>query len=205
MKTNLGKYACGIFLLGAVATAPAQSIWNYFISDAGGGNSLVTWSVTGSLATSPGAVLLMSESSLAVSIDAPGIYADSYAASGTPQSIPTLDGSYFQYEPASVYVPIALYYTDNAPGNGNDSFGLISPLPPHTGPGTQLLYYPGMQSALIPVDFSDFNPGTYQSEESGFSTVLIVNLTVEPVPEPSTLALSAVSGLGGLLALRRRK
>jgi hypothetical protein len=58
MKTNLAKYACGLCLLSAVATAPAQSTWNYFISDAGGGNSLVTWNVTGSLATSPGAVLV---------------------------------------------------------------------------------------------------------------------------------------------------
>ncbi|MEY2430030.1 MAG: hypothetical protein QOJ40_2915 [Verrucomicrobiota bacterium] len=57
VKTNLSKYSCGLLLLGTVATVLAQSIWNYFISDAGGGNSLVTWSVTGSLATSPGVVL----------------------------------------------------------------------------------------------------------------------------------------------------
>ena len=205
MKTNLAKYVCGLLLPGAIATATAQSTWNYFISDAGGGNSLVTWSVTGSLATSPGAVLLTSESSLAVSIDAPGIYADSYAASGTPQSIPTLDGSNFQYPPASVYAPIALYYTDNAPGNGNDGFALISPLLPHTGPGTQLLYNPGTQSALIPVDFSSFNPGTYQSVESGFDTVLTVNLTVEPVPEPSTLALAVGAAIGAALTSRKGK
>ena len=205
MKTSLNKYACGFFLLGAMTTATAQSTWNYFISDSGGGNSLVTWSVTGSLATSPGAVLLISESSLAVSIDAPGIYVDSYAASGTPQSIPTLDGSYFQYEPASAYVPIALYYTDNAPGNGNDGFGLIAPLVPHTGPGTQLLYNPGTQSVLIPVDFSDFNPGTYQSEESGFNTALTVNLTVEPVPEPSTLALAVSAVIGAALISKKGK
>ncbi len=205
MKTKLAKYVCGLLLPSAMATATAQSTWNYFISDAGGGNSLVTWSVTGNLATSPGAVLLISESSLAVSIDATGIYADSYAASGMPQSIPTLDGSYFQYEPASVYAPIALYYTGNAPGNGNDSFGLISPLLPDTGPGTQLLYHPGTQSALIPVDFSNFNPGTYQSEESGFNTTLTVTLTVEPVPEPSTLALSVSAVIGAALTSNKGK
>jgi hypothetical protein len=205
MKANLAKYACALFLVDAVATATAQSTWNYFISDAGDGNSLVTWSVTGSLATAPGAVLLISESSLAVSIDAPGIYADSYVGNGTPQTIPTLDGSYFQYGASDLSAPISLYYTDNAPGSGNDSFSLLSPLLPHTGPGVQFLYNPGTQSALIPVEFSDFNPGTYQSEESGFNTALTVNLTVGPVPEPSTLALFALSGLGGLLALRRRK
>jgi PEP-CTERM motif len=203
MKTNLAKCVCGLLLTGAAATAMAQSTWNYFISDAGGGNSLVTWSVTGSLATSPGGVLLISESSLAVSIAAPGIYADAYAASGTPQAIPTLDGSYFQYEPASVYVPITLYYTDNAPSNGNDGFGLITPLLPRTGPGTELLYNPGTQSALIPVDFSNFNPGTYQSEESGFNTVLTVNLTV--VPEPSTLALAGCAAIGAALTRRKNR
>src|ERR1019366_3798599 len=146
-----------------------------------------------------GAVLLISESSLAVSVNAPGIYADSYAASGAPQSIPTLDGSSIQYTPASVFEPIASYYTYNATGNGNDGFGLIAPLLPHTGPGTQLLYNPGTQSALIPIDYSDFNPGTYQSQVTGFNTTLTVNLTVEPAPEPSTMALFAVSGLGTLL------
>ena len=200
MRTNLAKYVCGLLLPGAITAATAQTTWNYFISDAGGGNSLVTWSVTGSLATAPGAVLQLSESSLAVSVAAPGIYADSYAANGTPQSIPTLEGSTFQYTPASVYALIALYDTDNAPGNGNDGFALIAPLLPHTGPGTQLLYNPGTQSVLIPVDFSNFNPGTYQSEESGFDTVLTVNLTVVPVPEPSTLALAVWAAIGAALA-----
>ena len=97
----------------------------------------------------------------------------------------------------------SVYYTGNAPGNGNDGFGLISRLLPHTGPGTQLLYNPGTQSALIPVDFSNFNPGTYQSVESGFNTVLTVNLTVEAVPEPSTLALAVGAAIGA--ALTRRK
>ena len=192
-------------MLGSMTRATAQSTWDYFISDAGSGSSLVTWRVAGSLATSPGAVLLISESSLAVSVNAPGIYADSYVASGAPQSIPTLDGSNIQYTPASVYEPIASFYTYNAAGNGNDGFGLIAPLLPHTGPGTQLLYNPGTQSALIPIDFSNFNPGTYQSQVTGFSTILTVNLTVEPVPEPSTMALFAVCSLGTLLFFRRRQ
>jgi hypothetical protein len=194
MKTNLAKYVCGLLLLVAINTTTAQTTWNYFVSDAGDGNSL---------ATPPGDVLMISESSLAVSVNAPGIYADSYAASGTPQSIPTLDGSSFQRFPASVYSPISLYDTGNAPGNGDDSFGLISPLPPHTGPGTQLLYHPGTQSALIPVDFSNFNPGTYQSEQSGFSTPLTVKLTVSLVPEPSSVALAIGAAIG--VALTNKK
>jgi hypothetical protein len=198
MKTKLTRCGCGLLLLGAVSSATAQSTWNYFISDAGSGNSLVTWSVAGNLATAPGAVLLVSESTLAVSINAPGIYADTFAADGTPQSLPTPDGSDFQYQPASVYAPIALYETDNAPGNGNDSFALIAPLLPHTGPGMQLLYQAGSHSAIIPVDFSNFNPGTYQSEEAGFNSVLTVNLTVESVPEPATAALIIIAAATGV-------
>lgn len=203
MRANLVKYICSIFMLGSMTRASAQSTWDYFISDAGSGSSLVTWSVTGSLATAPGADLLMIESSLAILVKAPGIYADSYVASGVPQSLPTLDGSNIQYTPAGVYEPIASYYTYNAASNGNDSFGLIAPLLPHTGPGTQLRYNPGTQSALLPIDFSDFNPGTYQSQVAGFSTILTVDLTVEPVPEPATMALFAVCSLGTLLFIRR--
>lgn len=205
LTTNLVHLTFGILLLGAAASAAAQTTWNYFISDAGGGNSLVTWNVTGSLATSPGAVLVVNESSLAASIVAPGIYADTYLADGTPQSLPTPDGSYFQYGGSGVYAPISSYYTDNAPGSGNDSFGLIAPLLPHTGPGMQLLYNPGTQSVLIPVDFSEFNPGTYQSEESGFDTALTVNLTVETVPEPSALALAAGTAISVVLTSRNAK
>lgn len=92
----------------------------------------------------------------------------------------------------------------NAPGSGNDSFGL-SAFSHNLGPGYQLFYNPGTQSVVIPVDFADFNPGTYQSEVTEFNTPLTVNLTVSPVPEPSALALFAVNGLLGLLVLRRRK
>ena len=205
VKASLPEYVFGLLLLGATTSATAQSTWNYFISDAGSGNSLVTWSVGGSLATSPGAVLLVRESSLAVSVVAPGIYADAYAAGGTPQAIPTPDGSSFQYPPASVYASIELYYTDNAPGTGNDSFALIAPLLPLTGPGTQLLYNPGTESALIPVDFSNFNPGTYHSEETGFDTDLTVNLTVEPVPEPSAAGLAVGVALVAVWAGRKGK
>src|SRR2546425_1284405 len=113
MKTNLSKYASGIVLLGAVATASAQSTWNYFISDAGGGNSLLTWSVAGSLTTPPGAVLVSPESSIVISIDAPGIYADGYVASGAPRPIPTPDGSYFQLDNTSVYAAIVAYEANN--------------------------------------------------------------------------------------------
>jgi hypothetical protein len=208
MRANLAKYASGVLLLGALAPAPAQSIWNYFISDAGGGNSLLTWGVTGDLAGSSGAAWTIpgtkTGTMVTVAINAPGLFVDSYVANGTPQNIPTVDGSYFQLEQSQVYLPILSYQAYNAPGTGNDSFGLSAPL--NFGQaGILLLYHPGTQAALIPIDFSDFNPGTYQSEQSGFSTAVTVNLTVGPVPEPSLPALLVLGGLSGLLGFRRSR
>src|SRR3954453_6996431 len=73
LRTYFGKFATGILFLNAVAAAQAQSTWNYFISDAGGGNSLLTWNVSGSLANPPGATLTTFQTSIAISINAPGI------------------------------------------------------------------------------------------------------------------------------------
>jgi hypothetical protein len=137
---------------------------------------------------------------MAVPISAPGIYADSYLADGTPQSLPTLDGSYFYDAMGGRVIPISGYYTYNAAGSSDDGFGLMVSLS-GTRLGNRLIYNPGTQSEFIPVDYSDFNPGTYQSEESGFNTALTVNLTVEPVPEPSTLAL-AIGAVSSAIAVR---
>ena len=189
---------CAVVLLIAAATADAQSTWNYFISDAGGGNSLLTWNVSGDLTTPPGPVHVVSQSRLVISVNAPGIFADAFGADGTPNSIPTPDGSFFQLNNTTVFAAISGYEANNAPGSGNDSFGLVAPLLDHNGdPGIQFLYNAGTQSALIPIDYSSFNPGTYQSQQFQFSTPVTVNLTVGPVPEPSVrLFLCTLSVLG---------
>ena len=203
MKTPCFSYA---FFAAAMVAAQAQSTWNYFISDAGGGNSLVAWNVTGSLASSPGATVLTSQSSLAMPISAPGIYNDSFAGNGALQTIPTPDGSYYQLGGAEIYFAIVAFQTYNAPAGGGDTFGLTTgSLPPHTGdPGNSFLYHPGTQSVLIPVDYASFNPGTYQSQYASFNTPVTVNLTVGAVPEPSARALSALGCLGGWLLFRSR-
>lgn len=207
MKINRGKYVCGFFLLSAVMTTTAQSIWNYIISDAGGGSSLVTWNVTGSLTNIPGITLLTSRSSLPMPISAPGIYNDFFTANGAGQGIPTADGSYYQLGGGQIYLSIVGYHAFNAPGGGNDSFDLSTgQLPPHMlDPGSQVSYHSGTESVLIPIDYANFNPGTYQSQVTGFNTPVTVNLTVGSVPEPSTLTLSALGGLSGLLLFCRRK
>jgi hypothetical protein len=205
MKTIKAKLAIfGLFL--AMATVKAQTTWNIDISDVGGGNSLVTWNVSGTLATPPGVAWLGPGSSIAISAVAPGIYSSTYAADGTLQSLSTTsDWSYFQYGATTIYEPIVAYSTDTVAGNGNQSFSLVAPLPPRSE-AEVVLYIPVIQSALIPVDFSDFNPGTYQSVETGvFSTPVTVNLTVEAVPEPGTLALVAGAVLSFAFVGRRLK
>jgi hypothetical protein len=209
MKTNLIKLTCSMALLGAAATASAQSTWNYYISDAGSGNSLVTWNVTGSITSSPGVVWDYDPFTgfNGLGAKAPGLYVDSYAGMAQPESIPTPDGSYIHDTENNQNYPINLYYTLQASGDGNDYFKLcISTSGTHYG--HHLTYDAGSQSALIPVPFSDFNPGTYQTSYAAgtfFDTAATANLTVGAVPEPTTLALSAIGGLGGWLFLRRRK
>jgi hypothetical protein len=74
-------------------------------------------------------------------------------------------------------------------------------------------YSPGVFSGVINVPISIFNPGTYSYTQVGhysggtgvFNPNIVYTLNVvQPVPEPSTLALA---GLGGasLLLFRRRK
>lgn len=194
MKRNLARWALGLFLLATVTAVRAQTIWNYVISDAGKGNSLVTWDVTGSLTIVPGPSI---GSSLAVSVVAPGIYTGTYSSDGTLQGLATPDGSYFALDGGSVYEPIVQYATDTVAGAGNDSFELAAPLPLKGATG-YFVYTPGTQSVVIPVPFSDFNPGTYQSVDSEISSPLTVNLTI--VPEPTTPALALVAVLCLVLA-----
>lgn len=201
MKTlNLLRLCCagGLFLTATIAGA--QTTWNYFISDVGGGNSLVTWSVTGTLATPPGDLLVIDESPLPISIVAQGIYASSYSTDFTA-GIPNLDGSYYAFGIA--YDLIDQYSVNTAVFNGYQSFALAASLPPKAA-GELLVYTPGTQSVVLPIAFSDFNPGTYSSMESLFSNPMTVNLTVEPAPEPSSWALAVGAGLSTVLMARRR-
>lgn len=198
---NLFQFGCGIFLLGHVLVASAQPVWSYLITDGGNGNSLVTWTVTGTVvAEQPFTPIRGPGPSIIVSIDAPQIYADSYSSGGI-HTIPIPDGSYFNF--GDVYSGIYSYQTINATGNGNDNFSLLTPRV--VAPNLSWNYNPGSQSVLIPVDFSNFNPGTYQSVASGFATPLTVNLTVQAVPEPSAMVLAVCVLISALLAKPARR
>lgn len=195
------KLSCGLALLSAVGSATAQSTFSYFVSDAGGGNSLVTWDATGSIVTSSGVLWKSTTGSFGgLQVDAPGIYVDAYTGSLGPESIPALDGSYFHNTELNQDFPISLYVTHNATGSSDDYFALLSHAAT-TSAGQHIIYEAGTQSALIPVPFINFNLGSYQSVTGAgpsFDTAVTVNLTV--VPEPSTMSLLA---LGGLLLFAR--
>ena len=200
MKTVLGKIlVCALGL--SIISATAQSTWNYTISDAGSGNSLVTWNVTGTLTSTPGAILILGESIQPITIAASGIFNDSYAGTGPVQTLPTPDGSYFALGGSDVYYPLVEYAATNAPGGGRDTFSLFSPISPPLRSGVSLMYIPRTQSVIVPIPFSDFNPGTYSTQQFGFTTPLTVNLTV--VPELSTLALLSLTIAG--IVLKRTK
>jgi hypothetical protein len=97
-----------------------------------------------------------------------------------------------------------MYYTGTY--NGTGYFDIL--ISGTTDYGDHLTYYAGTQSAIIPVPFSDFNPGTYQTSYAAgtfFDTATTANLTIGTAPEPTTMALAAMGGLGGLLTFRSRK
>ncbi len=208
MKTNLIKYVCGVFLLGALTAATAQGTVNYYITPVGGSNSRVTWNIAGSLIGSPGVVWVGQSSAGAfggVPIQTSGLFIPSYTGMANPASIPTTDGSYYRNTNLGQNYAITMYYCGVS--GSTDIFGLVT-LPATTANGQHLTYTAATQSVIIPIPYSNFNAGTYRATYAAgtfFDTAVTVNLTVGAVPEPSTLALSALGGLSTLLCFRSRK
>jgi hypothetical protein len=215
MKTNLLKLLCGVAVLGAAATASAQSTLHLSLSDAGSGRTTVSWLWTGDLA-SPGGAETTSNLSGIMGLGTPfpgfinniGANLDFIPLSGfgtlsdlTHSASQQFQG--LQFNPFGMTDTMVLWLGDSTP----------STMLPVTG-GDHLQYSAAVDSAIIDVPFSCFNPGTYQTISLGaaiagpdagpFTTDTTYNLTVGPseVPEPSTLVLSLV---GGLLLFRRRK
>lgn len=208
MKSLLLKFVWGLFLLVAGATAPAQSIINYQITPFGGANSLVTWNVSGSLVDSLGVqwVVTASNGSFGgVPIVTSGLFAPGYAGTAFPGNISSPDGSYFHNVELGQNFAINMYFAGIF--GSTNIFGLVTP-PATTTDGQHLIYSAATQSVVIPIAYSNFNPGSYQSVFGAgefFNSPVTVNLTVGVVPEPSTLALSVVVILAGFLNFRLRE
>lgn len=197
MKNNFTALFCGFALLGTIATATAQTTVNYYITDVGGGNSRITWNVAGSLITPPGVVWSVTNGQfLGLSIDAPGIFNNGYTGPGA--SIPTPDGSYFHNTELGKNIAIT-QVAAGVVGSTNYIF-LYGSSSVATASGQHIIYTAGTQSVIIPIAFSNFNVGTYQSANpliygagKYFDTTLTVNLTVGAVTPPPTLGISTYS------------
>lgn len=204
MKTNLAKLAYGLALLGAAATAPAQSTMNINLSDDGSGNTAISWTVSGDLVSGgatagtyisgAGGVVAYFESFSSGSLIGPG--------GGTSLTlIPVSGGGTL---------------TDLSNGNsrqitgvrfGYNGVGLMfdSQLLINAGAGDILQYTAGTDSYVVAMPYSSFTEGNYQYVNYSFlSQPLTFNLTVGAVPEPTTLALVAMGGLSMLLYRRRK-
>ena len=215
MKTNFLKLLCALALLGAAATASAQSTLNLSLSDAGSGQTTVSWLWTGDM-VSPGGAALSSNIGgiMGLGTSFPGFINNiganldyiPLAGFGTLSDLTHSASQQFQglqFNPYGMTDMMVLWLGDSTP----------STMLPVTG-SDHLQYSASVDSAIIDVPFSCFNPGTYQTISLGtdiagpgsgpFTTDTTYNLTVGPseVPEPATLALSV---LGGLLLFRRRK
>jgi hypothetical protein len=146
-----------------------------------------------------------------------------FTIGSTPQSV-TLNFQMFvnNWAPEEYVNPAGLDYT--ASPNEFASVDILSESAGafDTGAGVLDNLYLGADPTTTANGFTSYsfditsvvsNPGTYQlrfaeADNIGFFNVGVDNVSIEldtaPVPEPSTLALSAVAGLG-LLRFRRRK
>ena len=216
MKTNLTKLICGLILLGAAATAPAQT------------NGLLYWSTyNASSQTFPYAAQVFDPSSVSSAfMNYVGLTpVNSYNEWGVNNHSSMLDiatapylqwtinltaddtFSYLifgvtmgQFKSKSGFFNTELRSSlDNYSASLGDQVGVgvantyeVSLEPPLTGSVTFRLY-----AYNVPV-----------SEPAGYlfdGGITFLDGVVAPVPEPSTLALSVMGGLGGLLLFRRRK
>jgi hypothetical protein len=180
MKTNLIKLTCGLALLGAAFTVKAQLATNTLTF------SGATWTDGGSL-----------DGSFTIRYD-----------NGVPSSVLSLDVTTGNGTSGGI---LGYTYLYNVPGQNNTvDFANIDSSYELMAENTalyQVLYLDWVDSPTPSLVVSDiYNADTYCSEmtSAGIRYVSSVG-SPEPTPEPSTLALSAVGGLGALLFRRRRK
>lgn len=210
------KHTLRTFILMAVAApalAQASSTFNYTISDAGSGNSLVTWNATGDITTTNGAVWSQpSQMFSGFGLGNPGMFTAGYTTTGAFHQIDVPDGSTFHTVEIGFNHGLSVYQT--AIYGAMDVFGMYTTYDVisdsggrlHTLGATHIVYTAGTQSAVIPVAFTNFNAGSWTDNHNYdpyFTTPMTVTLTIAGVPEASTLALA---GLGvAALGLRRRR
>lgn len=190
-------------------TVFAQSTYSVNINDAGNGQSRISWSWAGDVASLSGATWdaftgyfggfdIGNRSAFAV--DSP------FLTQGTNFDI--LGGGMFVNPDICQSAQISMLNLGMITYPGDFKYLSILLMAPPGVPmtaGEHFAYVAGNDSLVIPVVFSNFNAGILQNTFTGpFTTSVTVVLTIGQVPEPSIVALAGF-GMVGLLVCKRFK
>lgn len=209
--------ACGLITLGATAASPPQTTIDISLQNAGSGQTAVSWSISGYLVKPVGQTL---SGNINEVYDVSGLFAGlindlgantNYIALSGFGTLSDLNSSFsrqfegIQFDDSGT---ISLFLGDFVSADQPYTPLLVSG-------GDQLHYSAGADSAVMDVPISSFNPGSYQYINAGeaistqpdvtvFTSDVIMNLTVDAIPEPSALALAGSGLLVLTMFLRRR-
>ncbi|MGA2280314.1 MAG: choice-of-anchor R domain-containing protein [Verrucomicrobiota bacterium] len=210
MKTNLIKLICGLALLGVAITVPAQSLLSTLNSTPGNewsigadALSMAQQFTTGSQSENIGSVSVDIAYAQDGSDFTVSFYSDVSGQLGSLVSNGLLSGLGTPTSDA-----VNLYGASGLTLDANTTYWLVFENPVATYVYIRNTDSGGILSAnssagwtLGDTDYKIFNGGSYSSYPNA---VPLFSIDVAPVPEPATLALAGLGGLG-LLLFRRRK